>query len=171
MAHRQYRYVGPNDIRDSALRSSPPGTLISCVEELVAWIASNSADAGSDGSLVATFVIDVRGSILLAPRRSEHVACAGGGPVLSAGEITFSPEGEVISVSNQSTGFCPEPESWPAVAAALDAISVDRPDGFTTCVLFRLCPGCNERNIVKDEWFVCDLCGADLPEKWNFPFL
>ena len=42
-------------------------------------------------------------------------------------------------------------------------------DDFTTRVVFRLCPACNERNIVKDGWFVCDLCGADLPGNWNFP--
>ncbi|MEU6730442.1 hypothetical protein ABZ917_42625 [Nonomuraea wenchangensis] len=32
------------------------------------------------------------GVLLLAPRRSEHVACAGGRPVLSAGEISFARE-------------------------------------------------------------------------------
>ena len=31
---------------------------------------------------------------------------------------------EVVEVSNQSTGFRPEPGSWPAVAAALDRIGV-----------------------------------------------
>tara|TARA_R110002072_G_scaffold302161_1_gene484196 strand:+ start:5026 stop:5550 length:525 start_codon:yes stop_codon:yes gene_type:complete len=168
MAPRQYQYVGPADIRDSALASSPAGTPIRCVDDLSAWIASRSSDAEPDGSLIATFTVDVGGTLLLAPRRSEHVACAGGGPVLSAGEITFS-DGDVSEISNQSTGFCPESESWPTVAAALDAIPVDRPADFTTRIVFRLCPTRNERNIVKDGWFVCDLCGADLPEKWNFP--
>jgi hypothetical protein len=170
MAPRQYQYVGPADIRDAALASSPAGAPIRSVNNLSAWIASRSPDAEPDGSLIATFTVDVAGILLLAPRRSEHVACAGGGPVLSAGEITFS-EGDVSEITNQSTGFCPEPESWPTVAAALDAISVDRPDDFTTRVVFRLCPACNERNIVKDGWFVCDLCGADLPEDWNFPLV
>jgi len=112
----------------------------------------------------------MNGVLLLAHRRSEHVACAGGSRVLFAGEITFSAAGDVYEISNQSTGFCPEPNSWSSVASALDAIPVGRPDDFTTRVVFRLCPGCNERNIVKDAWFVCDLCGADLPEEWNFPF-
>ena len=168
MTLRQYQYVGPADIRDSALASSPGGTPIRCLDDLSAWIASCSTDAESDGSLIATFTVDVDGTLLLAPRRSEHVACAIGGPVYSAGEITFSSDGDVSEITNQSTGFCPEPESWPAVASALDAIPVDRPDDFTIHVVFRLCPGCNERNIVKDSWFVCDLCGVDLPEKWNF---
>ena len=169
MAPRQYQYVGPADIRDSALASSPVGTPIRCVDNLSAWITSRATDVEPDGSLIATFTVNVDCTLLLAPRRSEHVACAGGGPVLSAGEITFSSDGDVSEISNQSTGFCPEPESWPTVATALDAIPVDRPDDFTTRVVFRLCPGCDERNIVKDGWFVCDLCGADLPENWNFP--
>jgi hypothetical protein len=74
---------------------------------------------------VATFVIDLNGDLLVADRRSEHVACAGGGPVLSAGEMFFLVEEdrvEVTDVSNQSTGYCPEPSSWPGVAAALDRI-------------------------------------------------
>ena len=168
MTRRQYLYVGPAGIRDSALASSPAGTPISTVDQLSAWIAAQSSDIESDGSLVATFTISVEGILFLAPRRSEHVACAGGGPVLSAGEITFSSNSEVSEITNQSTGFCPEPESWPTVAAALDAIPVVRLEDFTTRVVFRLCPGCSERNIVKDSWFVCDLCGADLPKDWNF---
>ena len=108
-------------------------------------------------------------TLTLANRRSEHVACASGGPVLSAGEIAFSADGDITEITNQSTGFCPEPESWPSVAAALERTPAAYPDGFGTRVVFRLCPKCNERNIVKDGWFVCDLCGADLPADWNFP--
>ena len=171
MAPRQYQYVGPSDIRDSALASSPAGTPIRSIVDLTAWIESRSPDTEPDGSLIATFTVDTDHTLLLAPRRSEHVACASGGPVLSAGEITFSADGDVSEITNQSTGFCPEPESWSTVAAALDAIPVERPDDFSTRIVFRLCPACNERNIVKDGWFVCDLCGADLPENWNFPLL
>jgi hypothetical protein len=42
--------------------------------------------------------------------------------VLSAGEITFSRKGKslvVSDVTNQSTGYCPEPKSWKAVKASL----------------------------------------------------
>lgn len=170
MVPRQYQYVGPADIRDSALAASPAGVPICNVDDLSTWLLSYATtDARPDGSLVATFTVTIEGTLLLAPRRSEHVACAAGGPVHSAGEITFCSDGNVSEITNQSTGFCPEPESWPMVAAALDAIPVQRPDGFTTRVVFRLCSSCNERNIVKDDWFVCDLCGADLPENWNFP--
>jgi hypothetical protein len=40
-----------------------------------------------------TFVVDIDGRLRLAPRRSEHVALAGGQPVLAAGEMTFAPAG------------------------------------------------------------------------------
>jgi|GEM_PF-3327136 len=135
MAPRQYHYVGPADIRERALASSSAGTPIRSASDLSTWIASNSSDAEVDDSLIATFTVGIVGILLLAPRRSEHVACAGGGPVVSAGEITFSSDQNVSAITNQSTGFCPEPESWPVVAAALDAIPIRRPDNFTTQVV------------------------------------
>src|SRR5262249_34892206 len=98
-------------------------------------------------------------------------ACAGGGLVLSAGEMFLVPAAEglrVEEVSNQSTGYCPEPESWPAGAAALDRIGITHPGRFTQEIVFRRCPACGERSIVKDRWFVCGVCGADLPAAWNF---
>jgi hypothetical protein len=58
--------------------------------------------------------------------------------------------------------------SWPAVAAALDRIGVAHLGRFTTEVVFRRCERCGERNVVKDGWFVCAMCGADLPVGWNF---
>jgi hypothetical protein len=118
-----------------------------------------------------TFVIDLEGILRLAPRRSEHVACAGGRPVLSAGEITLEqgPDGwEVTSVTNQSTGYCPEGSSWPAVSRALDRIGVPHPGRFTDEFTFRRCPRCGERNLVRDGDFTCALCDAGLPASWNF---
>jgi hypothetical protein len=47
-------------------------------------------------------VIDAKGNLLLAERCSEHVACAGGGPVLSAGEIFFRVSGESVKVGLDS---------------------------------------------------------------------
>ena len=114
MSPRQYSYVGPNEILLAA-STAPPGVVIQSVSELQDWLTSNTNEAEKDGSIIATFVIDQRGRLRLAPRRSEHVACANGGPVLSAGEITFSPNCDVLEATNQSTGFCPEPESWPSV--------------------------------------------------------
>ncbi len=168
MFPRLYSYVGPPEILHTA-RLSPSGQVISSPSELTAWIGSHSVDSEGDDSLIATYVVDAHGQLRLAPRRSEHVACAAGGPVLSAGEVTFTPDGKVIEISNHSTGFCPEPESWRMVAAALDRIPVTRPANFTNSVVFRRCPECHERSVVKDDWYVCELCNADLPSEWNFP--
>ncbi len=121
--------------------------------------------------IAATFVVDDQCMLLVADRRSEHVACAGGRPVLSAGEMFFRLANsgvEVVEVTNQSTGFCPEPESWPAAAFALERADLPHPAGFTQAFVFRRCPVCKERNVVKDGWFFCSLCGTDLPADWNF---
>jgi hypothetical protein len=91
--------------------------------------------------------------------------------VLAAGEISFGRQGQdwvVSEVSNLSTGYCPEPGSWPAVASALDRIGLAHPGDYTSKIVFRRCPACHERNIVRDESFVCAVCGAALPAAWNF---
>jgi hypothetical protein len=167
---RLYPYVGPAGIK-ARVAGRPAGTRITSAADLLGWVRGTGGRPGPDGLVAATFVIDERGDLLLADRRSEHVACAGGGPVRSAGEIFFlvlSDRVEVAEASNQSTGFCPEPESWPAVAVALDRVGVPHPGRFTTEVVFRRCDKCGERNVVKDGWFVCGVCGADLPAGWNF---
>jgi hypothetical protein len=166
---RLYCYVGPEAIKARIARQ-PAGVKISSASDILAWV-HNSGQLDPEGLVAATFVIDPSGDILLADRRSEHVACAGGGPVLSAGEMFFlvgRGRVEVAEASNQSTGYCPGPQSWAAVAAALDRIGVPHPARFTTEVVFRLCEKCGERNVVKDGWFVCGSCGADLPAEWNF---
>ncbi|MDH6465317.1 transcription initiation factor TFIIIB Brf1 subunit/transcription initiation factor TFIIB [Micromonospora sp. A200] len=33
---------------------------------------------------------------------------------------------------------------------------------------FRRCTACGERNIVRDDDFVCALCDGVLPPNWNF---
>jgi hypothetical protein len=79
-----------------------------------------------------------------------------------------SRSGGVSSVSNLSTGYCPELESWSSVAAALDRAGIAHPDGFTDAFVFRRCPACGERNLVKEGAFVCAICCAQLPLAWNF---
>jgi hypothetical protein len=163
-----YHYVGPDHIRAWAV-GAPPGFKVESPHELAEWLRSQQQR--NPRSLVAvTFVVDAERVLRLADRGSEHVACAGGGPVLSAGEMFFHAEDgwRVEEASNQSTGYCPEPESWTAVAAVLDGLSVPHPGRFTAAVVFRRCPACGERNIVKDGWFLCGVCGADLPADWNF---
>jgi hypothetical protein len=118
-----------------------------------------------------TFVVGVDGILRVADQRSEHVACAGGGEVLSAGELTAVRSGgafAIIEVSNQSTGYCPEPESWQAVGDALDRAGIAHPGHFTFEAVFRRCPQCHERNLVKDSWFYCAICDGVLPVAWNF---
>ena len=167
MSTRIYRYVGPHEIREAA-SSSPAGTPAVSRESLLEWITANRADVDNEGNLTATFVVTTDGVLTLAPRSSEHVACAAGDLVLSAGEITVTRSGDVTAVSNQSTGYCPEPASWPQVASALDHLGMTHPGHFTTEVTFRLCPKCSQTNIVKDGWFACAVCNAELPKDWNF---
>ncbi|MCD2469091.1 hypothetical protein MBT42_36790 [Streptomyces sp. MBT42] len=163
---RQYQYVGPVELK-AAVRPGDGGRRIrsaACFDE---WIAERSAVELAEPF---TFVVDTEGVLRLAPRRSEHVACAGGDMVLSAGEISFAREAGrwiVGEVSNQSTGYCPDVTSWPAVARAVDDVGLGRPSGFTHEVVFRRCPDCQEHNIVREDDFVCVFCGSDLPTTWN----
>ncbi|RZU73655.1 hypothetical protein EV384_2073 [Micromonospora kangleipakensis] len=162
-AGRRYRYVGPADVRAS-VADSPAGWPIRSSVDLDTYLAA--ADP-RDRDEPFTYVIDPGGTLRLAPRRSEHVACAGGGEVLGAGEIAFAGErdGSVVTeVSNQSTGYCPDPTSWAAVAGALDRAGIGRPEGFTATIVFRRCLDCGERNVVRDDDYICALCGAELPE-------
>jgi hypothetical protein len=165
-----YHYVGPEGIRTRAA-GSVPGVKIESAHDLESWLRKTGQKPNLEGLVVVTFVVDDQGILRVADRGSEHLACAAGQPVLSAGEMFLLPTGtswRVKEISNQSTGYCPEPESWPAAAAALDRIGIPHPGRFTQEVVFRCCPACGERNIVKDGWFVCGMCGADLPAEWNF---
>jgi hypothetical protein len=170
MAWRLYSYVGPEPIRLKT-QGLPGGRRIGSLANLKVWLAEAQGAEAHDGLIAATFVIDPECRLRLASRRSEHVACAGSGPVLSAGEMFFSVGADGVAVedvSNLSTGYCPEPESWAAVSEALDRIGVVHPGRFTTEVSFRRCTACGERNVVKDGWFECQVCGAELPLDWNF---
>ena len=103
---RLYDYVGPEAIRAS--NPGPPGSAITTRDDVIAWVTSQ----GEEPPITATFVVGEDGLLRLAPRRSEHVACAGGGRVAAAGEMVVDRSGEIAEVSNQSTGYCPEPTCW-----------------------------------------------------------
>jgi hypothetical protein len=161
-----YAYVGPREIRER-VRHQAPGAVIRAAGDLKAWIQAHAAPRSRE--LTATFVIDASGLLRVSGRHGEHVACAGGALVLSAGEVTFAASGRaVIAISNQSTGYCPEPGSWPAVQRALDALGLAHPGAFTSAFEFRRCPACAQINVVKDAVFLCDACDAELPVGWNF---
>ena len=157
---RHYAYVGPSEIA-AREAESPRGRAIRSPAQLAALVVG-------DHETVLTYVVGLDGALRVADRRSEHFACAGGEAVLAAGELTVSRAGEVVEASNQSTGYCPEPSCWSALAAALDRAGITHPGRFTRELVFRRCLACGERNLVKDGWFVCDVCGAELPEAWNF---
>ena len=116
---RLYAYVGPEEIRARS-RGRPPGLVVRSRQDLA-------------GPSVVTFVVDAEGALRVADRSSEHVACAGGGPVRAAGEL-FLEEDErgvyVAEASNQSTGYCPEPGCWVEVQRALDALGIPHPGRF-----------------------------------------
>lgn len=165
MAERVYSYRGPASVARE-VQGSHTGTSIHSLGELRDWL-NRHPEAESEG---ATFVVTTNGVLRLAPRRTEHVACAEGAPVLAAGEIIFaggSDTPRVIEATNQSIGYCPEPESWPALAAALGRIGLAPPERYTREFLFRLCQDCGQLNIVKENWFYCSVCDAPLPAAWN----
>lgn len=157
---RRYRYVGPDALRPPP-STVPAGAPIRARADLAPWLTSGTM----------TFVVGTDGVLRVADRRSEHVDCAGGGDVLAAGELTVmtTRDGPVVTeASNQSTGYCPEPESWVALSKALDTAAVPHPGRYTYEAIFRRCPACGERSLVKEAWFECVLCGAELPRTWNF---
>ena len=167
---RTYQYIGPDYLLKTAADAST-GETITSAGDASSWLNRHSADAGPDGLTPATFVITApEGSLLLAPRRSEHVHCARGHGVLSAGEMFFriTRRGIIVEqVTNQSTGYAPEPGSWPAVAAALDALGIPRPNDFEPAFEFRRCPQCQQLCLIKEGDFTCPVCGTDLPAEWN----
>ncbi|MEU3242549.1 hypothetical protein ABZ713_07110, partial [Streptomyces sp. NPDC006875] len=95
---RSYRYVGPAELK-AAVRPGDGGRRIGSAADFGGWIVEQSA---AELTEPFTFVIDVDGVLRLAPRRSEHVACAGGDMVLSAGEISFMREADRWTVSEVS---------------------------------------------------------------------
>jgi hypothetical protein len=159
----RFSYVGPPEIR-AASKNSPPGSRISSRSEAKAFYEEHAREERG----WATYVIDINGSLLAAPRRSEHVACAGGKDVLAAGELRLDSAGSAVEITNNSTGYCPREACWRAVESAFDNAGLEHPGQFTYLAVFRRCDVCGERNLVKDGWFVCAICDADLSKEWNF---
>jgi hypothetical protein len=162
----RYRYVGPAELSDQA--APVDAVSVDSPASLAVWLAGR--DRGELAEPL-TFVVTLGGVLRLAARRSEHVALAGGQDVLAAGEMAFAATASgwrVVEVTNQSTGYCPDPDSWPAVDRALDLADMPHPGAFTETIAFRRCPACGQRNIVRDNDFTCALCDHALPAQWNF---
>jgi hypothetical protein len=162
----RHGYVGPAELLGT-VRPGAEGRVVRSAGDLDGWLAGR---AEAELTEPFTYVVGLDGLLRLAPRRSEHVACAGGAEVLGAGEMGFERAAglwTVREVSNQSTGYCPRLGSWDAVERALDGADIGRPDGFTHAVVFRRCVSCREISIVREGDFVCVFCGSDLPTAWN----
>jgi hypothetical protein len=161
-----YQYIGPEEI----LKQVNPegiGKLIQAENDIRDWITATNQIPDVNDEITATFVIDLNENLRINDRRSEHVVCANGKNVLSAGEITFEIDKNKIRISqitNQSTGYCPSPKSWNNVENALRKTKVEFPDFWTTEFIFRICSKCNNINVIKDNFFVCMVCETHLPE-------
>lgn len=164
-----YRFVGPRVIAkrgDGVARGTP----IASPEDVLRWVTSNNEGRQSQGEAIATFVVNEAGTLLVADRHSEHVACAGNQPVRAAGEMCFVVGGASVTVtriSNQSTGYCPEPECWIGVVAALREAGLEPTEGFDPWCEFRRCPECRAINLLKHGVFECVICSAELPREYN----
>jgi hypothetical protein len=167
---RLYHYVGPPEIL-ARVRGSASGLTIQSSEDILTWMGFTRLDSRPGHQVVATFVVDELGRLRLADRRSEHVVCAGGRPVRTAGEICFSlssdPGLKVEWMTNQSTGYCPEPESSIAVRTALSCLGIEAPERYDPEFQFRGCPSCGSITLIKDDLYECGICLAVLPLEWN----
>jgi len=169
MLNKRYSYVGHVNIAD--LPSDNQRVWVRSSQDILQWIKTTNQQPEYDDVYIATFIVDTDGLLWINDRRSEHVLCANGQDVLCAGEIGFvinDSQLEIIELSNQSTGYCPEPKSWYAIHHALQTAQISHPDFFTLAITFRLCDVCHTKNIVNDHHFYCANCDASLPLEWNF---
>lgn len=116
---------------------------------------------------ISTYVVGLDGWLRVAPRESEHVACAGMPFVLTAGELV-SASGRVEAATNLSTGFCPREDSSEALDRALRIVGIDPPGAFEPAFSFRRCDACGARCVIKEGVFDCAECDAALSATWNF---
>lgn len=161
-----YQYVGPKEILKQ-IKPEKIGTIIQSELDVKNWIGTTNQEIDINDEVTATYIIDLQEHLRINDRRSEHVVCANGQHVLSAGEITFEISKHEITISqitNQSTGYCPSPVSWKNVKVVLEKLKIEFPDYWTNEFIFRICDNCHNINIVKDNYFTCLICDNELPE-------
>lgn len=158
-----YLYIGPSGLisRNDGRRH------VQSTSGLVRWFIDHREERDAEDLVPATYIVDLRQNLWIADRRSEHVACAHGEPVLAAGELFIDLEGRIARFSNQSTGYCPPVETCRLVKSLLEQFGIPAPLCFEPACEFRRCEICGERQIVKDGDLSCVGCGADLPFVWN----
>ena len=157
---------GPRHLSEIAdeeiVRFEPRG-----VEDFAAWLHR----AYGGGQVTLTYVVMCCGELRVSDRHTEHVSCARGRSVLAAGELTVLASGrrvDVVEISNQSTGYCPEPSCFEEVARALYESGLVPPKRFSHAFVFRRCPNCEGIVLIKEDAFECAECEVDLPREWNF---
>ena len=169
---KTYDYVGPAEIF-KRIEEKYQGTVIATTEDVLNWLLANNGRLKTDALIICTFIINLEGKLLIADRHSEHVQCANGEAVRSAGEIGFyiddRQEVKVETLTNQSTGYCPSSTSWVEVENALSKIQgLTIPKGFDPAFVFSYCPDCQTRQIVKDAFYFCAICGHPLLTENDF---
>ncbi len=161
---KAYQYIGPIEILDRIDRESL-GQAISSSKDLIDWLERM---VYAQDFVTLTYIVDQEGSLRIAPRETEHVACAGGNSVLAAGELTVEFIGNEVSVAeitNLSTGYCPSPSCWPAAKLALKKTDIQFPDYFTSSYIFGICDNCGNRQVIKDDVYDCYNCGETLTSR------
>jgi hypothetical protein len=160
-----YVYVGAHSAAlDRLLETPTPRYGITVPQDMLTLL---------NGSLplTLTFIMDADQRLWVADQRSEHGVCARSQPVAAAGEITLAGRDDrltVAAITNQSTGYCPEPDNWAVVGATLDRLKLTHPGHYTTCFHFRHCDRCGTTHVIKDECYECAVCQAPLNKLWNF---
>lgn len=147
---RSYRYIGPPDLIPKG--AFPPRTLVDSRNTLKNWITDHADEIDIEDNIAATFIVDINYLLWIADRSSEHVECARESDVLSAGEIFstyLNGEPAIDHITNQSTGYCPEPESYPAIKRALYTTDISYPASYEPEFIFRLCTKCEAKDSQK----------------------
>ncbi len=160
-----YPYIGPISILQR-IQEQHQGTLITSIQDIENWLKENNQRGDDYGNIVVTFVILPHYELRISDRHIEHVQCANGSEVLSAGEMTFAiDKKKVFSISqitNQSTGYCPAIESWQHVEKAIQTLDLPKPIQFEPAYLFSYCESCQSLKIIKDEDYFCYTCQVAL---------